>query len=96
MKGEYYGRAPGAAQGERVLLWAEVVKTGDLSNHLVHCAGEIFTPSAQGLNEAEPTAADLKMALRRMEEWERATAATQAATERAEVRHAQKATPQAP
>ena len=72
MKGHYAGREPGASEGgERVLLWAEVVKAHDASNHVVHCAGETFTPSAQGLNAAEPTVAELKEAIDQKARWER-------------------------
>ena len=72
MKGMYEGRQPGATEGgERLLLWATVVKTDDLSNHLVQCAGETFTPSALALSTAEPSAGELKEAAGRMADWER-------------------------
>lgn len=85
MKGEYQGREAGAREGgERVLLWATVVKTVDRSNHVVHCAGEIFRPSAQAMSDAEPTAAQLRQAATEMAMWERREAERLEAEEKAQ------------
>ncbi|TAL11914.1 MAG: hypothetical protein EPO00_02735 [Chloroflexota bacterium] len=82
MKGKYEGRPPGAEEGgEVVLLKATVIKTHDASNHVVKCAGETFTPSAQGMSDAEPTAAELFAAATKMQAWEKAEAKRQAAEE---------------
>lgn len=72
MKGQYEGRQPGATDGgERVLVWATVLKTHDVSNLVVSCCGELFTPSAEAMSAAEPTSEELRQATTNMVAWER-------------------------